>query len=143
MYAQWTVKGTRTLKFATDDGSYISPVIRKYGETISLEEYVPQKMGYIFKGWYSDVRDKENRVTEYTFTEDDVLYAKWEANPNEEQPDTLMTTDTIYLTDEEYAERVNRLKAIMNKIMKRYIKRTEGGPTGSPFSASWRGYYGK
>lgn len=143
LYAQWTVKGTRTLKFATDDGSYISPVTRKYGETISLEEYVPQKKGYIFKGWYSDVRDKENRVTEYTFTEDDVLYAKWEANPNEEQPDTLMTTDTIYLTDEEYAERVNRLKAIMNEIMTRYIKRTEGGPTGSPVSASWREYYGK
>ena len=102
LYAQWTLKGTRTLTFACDGGSYIRPITRKLGETIDLAGYVPEKQGYIFKGWYEDPRTKENEVTEYTFNGNGVLYAKWEADPTKEQPDTLMSTDTIYLTDEQY-----------------------------------------
>ena len=116
LYAQWTIKGTRTLRFASDEGSYIRPVTRTYGETISLDEYVPTREGYIFKGWYSDVRDKEHQVKEYTFTENDVLYAKWEAEPTKEQPDTLMSKDPAYLTDDEYKERVSRIKLLMERL---------------------------
>lgn len=122
LYAQWSLIGSRTLTFASDGGSYIKPITQTYGETVNLAEYVPEKQGYIFKGWYTDPRTKENEVTEYTFSQDGVLYAKWEADSKQEQPDTLMTTDHVYLTDEQNAERVNRLKAIIMKILKGYFK---------------------
>ena len=143
LYARWTLTGTRTLTFACDGGSYIRPITRKLGETVSLKEYVPEKEGYIFKGWYDDPRTKENELKEYTFNGNGVLYAKWEANPNEEQPDTLMSTDTIYLTDEEYQERVSRIKAIIEKLKERYFNITKGASKGAPFSMSWRSSYGK
>jgi len=145
LYAQWTIKGTRTLKFASDEGSYIRPITKKYGETISLEGYIPKREGYIFKGWYEDPTTKEIQVTEYTFTQNDVLYAKWEADPNSTQPDTLLTRDPAYLTDEEYKERTNRLKAILEEMLRVYFKNIqsiEGGPKGSPLTLSWRAAYG-
>lgn len=142
LYAQWTLKGTRTLTFACDGGSYIRPITRKLGETVDLAGYVPEKQGYIFKGWYEDPRTKENEVTEYTFNGNGVLYAKWEADPTKEQPDTLMTTDTIYLTDEQYYERISRIQAIIEELIERYLN-TKGASKGAPFSMSWRNSYGK
>lgn len=146
LYAQWTVKGTRKLTFACDGGTYIRPITRKVGETVSLAGYVPEKQGYIFKGWYEDPRTKENEVTEYTFNENGVLYAKWEADPNEKQPDTLMTTDPAYLTDEEYDERIERIKAIIEELIERYLnnmKQTKGVSQDAPFDVSWRFPYGR
>lgn len=80
LYAHWSLTGTRTLIFATEDGSYIEPVIKPLGTTISLAEYVPTRYGYDFDGWYSDPQTKENRVTEFTFNESDTVYAKWIPN---------------------------------------------------------------
>lgn len=118
LYAHWTVTGTYTLKFASDGGSYIRPITALYGETLDLTEYVPEKTGYIFKGWYTDPRTKENRVEEYTLNRDGVVYAKWEADSTQEQPDELMNTDTIYLTDEQYTERMQRIKAEWLKLIR-------------------------
>ena len=137
LYAQWTLTGTRTLTFACDGGSYIRPITRKLEETVDLTGYVPEKQGYIFKGWYEDVRTKENEVKEYTFNGNGVLYAKWEADSTKEQPDTLMNTDTIYLTDEQYYERIARIQAIIDRLIERYFN-TKGASTGAPFSMSWR-----
>lgn len=139
LYAQWTLKGTRTLRFACDGGSYIRPITKNLGETVSLKGYVPEKQGYIFKGWYENPQIKENEITEYTFNGNGVLYAKWEADATQKQPDTLLSTDTIYLTDEEYAERVSRIKTIM-ELIEKYLK---GASEGAPFSMSWRFGYGK
>lgn len=80
LYARWSLTGTRTLTFATEDGSYITPVIKPLGTTISLAEFIPTKYGYDFDGWYSDPQTKENRVTEFTFNESDTVYAKWIPN---------------------------------------------------------------
>ena len=95
--------GNVTLQFASDGGSFIRPKTKRYGESISLESYVPTKYGYIFKGWFTDPRTKQNQVTTFKFTKPDVLYAKWEKNP--EAPinpkDEIMAIDTCYLTDEE------------------------------------------
>ena len=41
--------GNVTLTFASDGGSFIRPITKRYGESISLESYVPTKYGYIFK----------------------------------------------------------------------------------------------
>lgn len=80
LYAKWSLTGTRTLTFATEDGSYIEPVIKPLGTTISLAEFIPTRYGYDFDGWYSDPQTKENRVTEFTFNESDTVYAKWIPN---------------------------------------------------------------
>ena len=95
--------GNVTLTFASDGGSYIRPITRRYGESITLESYVPTKYGYTFKGWFTDPRTKQNQVTTFKFTNPDVLYAKWELNPSEpvNPNDEIMAKDTCYLTDEE------------------------------------------
>ena len=95
--------GNVTLQFASDGGSFIRPVTKRYGESISLESYVPTKYGYTFKGWFTDPRTKQNQATTFKFTEPDVLYAKWEPNPQEpvNPNDEIMSKDTCYLTEEE------------------------------------------
>ena len=52
LYAHWSLTGTRTLTFATEDGSYIEPVIKPLGTAISLAEFIPTRYGYDFDGWY-------------------------------------------------------------------------------------------
>ena len=95
--------GNVTLQFASDGGSFIMPITKRYGESISLDNYVPTKYGYTFKGWFTDPRTKQNQVTTFKFTKPDVLYAKWETNPEESinPNDEIMAKDTCYLTDEE------------------------------------------
>lgn len=80
LYAKWSLTGTRILTFAAEDGSYIEPVVKPLGTTISLAEFIPTRYGYDFDGWYSDPQTKENRVTEFTFNESDTVYAKWTPN---------------------------------------------------------------
>ena len=95
--------GNVTLQFASDGGSFIRPITKRYGESISLESYIPTKCGYTFKGWFTDPRTKQNQVTTFKFTKPDVLYAKWEKNLEEpiNPNDAIMAKDTCYLTDEE------------------------------------------
>ena len=95
--------GNVVLQFASDGGSFIRPITKRYGESISLENYIPTKYGYTFKGWFTDPRTKQNQVTTFKFTKPDVLYAKWEKNPEEpiNPNDEIMAKDTCYLTDEE------------------------------------------
>ena len=97
------IVGNVTLQFASDGGSFIRPITKRYGESISLESYIPTKYGYTFKGWFTDPRTKQNQVTTFKFTKPDVLYAKWEKNPAEpiNPNDEIMAKDTCYLTDEE------------------------------------------
>ena len=38
--------GNVTLTFASNGGSFIRPITKRYGESISLENYVPTKYGY-------------------------------------------------------------------------------------------------
>ena len=97
------IAGNVTLTFASDGGSFIRPITKRYGESISLESYIPTKYGYTFAGWFADPRTKQNQVTTFKFTKPDVLYAKWEKNPEEPMNpnDEIMAKDTCYLTDEE------------------------------------------
>ena len=97
------IVGNVTLTFASDGGSFIRPITKRYGESICLDNYIPTKYGYTFVGWFTDPQTKQNQVTEFKFTKSDVLYAKWEKNPKEliNPNDEIMSKDTCYLTDEE------------------------------------------
>ena len=75
------IVGNVTLTFASDGGIFIKPITKRYGESFSLECYMPTKYGYTFKGWFADPRTKQNQVTTFKFTKSDVLYAKWKPNP--------------------------------------------------------------
>ena len=112
--------GNVTLQFASDGGSFIRPITKRYGEIISLENYITTKYGYTFKGWFTDPRTKQNQVTTFRFTKPDVLYAKWEKNPEEpiNPSDKIMSKDTCYLTDEETKIR----NEIIEEKNKAYIK---------------------
>ena len=44
------IVGNVTLTFASDGGSFIRPITKRYGESVRLESYVPTKYGYTFKG---------------------------------------------------------------------------------------------
>ena len=111
------IVGNLTLRFASDGGSFIRPITKRYGESISLESYVPTKYGYTFKGWYADPRTKQNQVTTFKFTKPDVVYAKWEINESEiiNPNDEIMSKDTCYLTDEETAKRTEIIEE-KNKV---------------------------
>ena len=108
--------GNVTLTFASDGGSFIRPITKRYGESISLGNYAPTKFGYTFKGWFTDPRTKQNQVTTFKFTKPDVLYAKWEKNLEEpvNPNDEIRSKDTCYLTDEETKIR-NKLIEEKNK----------------------------
>ena len=114
------IVGNVTLTFASDGGSFIRPITKRYGTSISLESYVPTKYGYTFIGWFTDPRTKQNQVTTFEFTKPDVLYAKWEKNPEEpiNPNDEIMNKDTCYLTDEEIKIR----KEIIEEKNKTYIE---------------------
>ena len=73
----WELDTTRTVSFASDGDTYIHPAQQEIGTVICLDEYVPTKDGYIFDGWYSDPRTKEQQVTEVTLNENIVVFAKW------------------------------------------------------------------
>ena len=114
------IVGNVTLQFASDGGSFIRPITKRYGESICLESYVPTKYGYTFKGWFTDPRTKKNQLTTFKFTKPDVLYAKWEKNPKEpiNLNDEIMSKDTCYLTDEETVKR----NEIIEEKNKAYIE---------------------
>lgn len=76
-YGHWGLDTTRTVIFASDGGTYIRPVAKEKGTVLDLTEYVPKKDGYIFDGWYSDPRTKQQKVEKVTLTENIVVYAKW------------------------------------------------------------------
>ena len=111
------IVGNLTLQFASDGGSFIRPITKRYSESIILESYVPIKYGYTFKGWFTDPRTKLNQITTFKFTKPDVLYAKWEPNPQEpiNPKDEIMAKDTCYLTDEETKIR-NEIIEEKNKV---------------------------
>ena len=114
------IVGNVTLTFASDGGSFIRPITKRYGESVRLESYVPTKYGYTFKGWFTDPRTKQNQVTTFKFIKPDVLYAKWDKNPEESinPNDEIMNKDTCYLTDEETVKR----NEIIEEKNKAYIE---------------------
>lgn len=87
-YGHWQLVNTRSVVFASDGGSYIRPIEKPTGTIISLENYIPQKQGFIFQGWFLDPRTKVEKVTKVTLTKNIVVYAKWldDGTPKPMQP---------------------------------------------------------
>ena len=82
------------LKFDTNGGSDINTVTEWEYSTIDLDEYVPEKEGYKFVGWYAD-KDLDKKIDEVYLTEDTTVYAKWEKIAEEvsEEPEEVEETE--------------------------------------------------
>lgn len=75
LYAKWNVV-QYTITFNSSGGSNVGSITRNYGSSVSSPSN-PNKSGYVFAGWYSDLN-----ITQYfTFTtmpaENITLYAEW------------------------------------------------------------------
>ncbi len=81
------------LKFDTNGGSDIDTVTEWEYSTIDLDEYVPEKEGYKFVGWYAD-EDLTKKIDEVYLTKDTTVYAKWE-KIEEEVPEEPEETEEI------------------------------------------------
>ena len=82
------------LKFDTNGGSDINTVTEWEYSTIDLDEYVPEKEGYKFVGWYAD-EDLTKEIDEVYLTQDTTVYAKWEKIEEEvpEEPEEVEETE--------------------------------------------------
>ena len=82
------------LKFDTNGGSDIDTVTEWEYSTIDLDEYVPEKEGYKFVGWYAD-EDLTKKIDEVYLTEDTTVYARWEKIEEEvpEEPEEVEETE--------------------------------------------------
>ncbi len=65
------------LIFDTNGGSKMDTITESVNSTIDLDEYIPEKEGYKFVGWYAD-KDLDKKIDEVYLTEDTTVYAKWE-----------------------------------------------------------------
>ena len=65
------------LTFETRGGSEIDSLRVKLGETVSLDEYLSERAGFDFAGWYSDDSFAE-RVGELYMNGSKTVYAAWE-----------------------------------------------------------------
>jgi len=111
------VDETRTITFVSEGCSYIEPLTEKYGTLRCIKDFVPEKDGYMFQGWYVNLADKSQRVTEYTFNEDITLYAGWMSNATYITQPSAVGVDLIYLTDEQLAERTEEIKARQEPVI--------------------------
>ena len=88
------------LKFDTNGGSKIDTVTEWEYSTIDLDEYVPEKEGYKFVGWYAD-EDLTKKIDEVYLTQDTTVYAKWEKIEEEvpEEPEEVEETEETEETE--------------------------------------------
>ena len=88
------------LKFDTNGGSKINTVTEWEYSTIDLDEYVPEKEGYKFVGWYAD-KDFDKKIDEVYLTKDTTVYAKWEKIAEEvpKEPEETEETENISFKD--------------------------------------------
>lgn len=77
LYAKWTIQ-TYSVIYEENGGSIVPDVTLNYGESTDIPE--TSRLGYTFRGWYSEP-SFENLVTNIGFSEENLhLYAKWEIN---------------------------------------------------------------
>lgn len=76
-----------TLNFEENGGTTVKNITASYGVTIDLSKYTTTRIGYLFDGWYSDVR-LTNEITSVRLTKNTTVYAGW--TKIVEDPDTIV-----------------------------------------------------
>ncbi|MCF0259678.1 MAG: BspA family leucine-rich repeat surface protein, partial [Erysipelotrichaceae bacterium] len=76
VYAGWKAEKV-TLDFNSMGGTNLDPVTVKNGSKVNLDDYRPEKKGYVFAGWFTDENCQNAADSLYTVTANTVLYAGW------------------------------------------------------------------
>ena len=80
------------ITFDTNGGEEMEKLMKLEQTDIDMDEYIPEKEGYVFVGWYRDA-DLEERVEDLKLTRDMTLYAKWEKVEEEETKEEMEETE--------------------------------------------------
>ena len=75
------------ITFETNGGDDMDKLIKVEETDIDIDEYIPEKEGYEFAGWYLD-ENFEEKAEDMKLTKDITLYAKWVKIEEEEAEDT-------------------------------------------------------
>ncbi len=75
LYARWT-PNHYTIRFETDGGSPVAPLIAEYQTEITLPAD-PEKTGFVFAGWYVDVACTQPAILDLMPLGGMTLYARW------------------------------------------------------------------
>ena len=67
-----------TLNYESNGGTYVDYQTGLYGETIDVTKTEPTRVGYDFKGWYTDEALTKTAGDTVTLKDNTTLYAKWE-----------------------------------------------------------------
>ncbi|MCF0261185.1 MAG: InlB B-repeat-containing protein, partial [Erysipelotrichaceae bacterium] len=78
LYAGWKLE-EHALTFCSNDGSEPKTVTFDYGSMFDLNNYVLEREGFVFKGWYTDPECRNQASGQITLYSDTTLYAGWEA----------------------------------------------------------------
>ncbi|MHB8129379.1 MAG: InlB B-repeat-containing protein [Mobilitalea sp.] len=120
--AQWTPK-IYTIDFNTNGGSTVDQIKQAYGTTVNVPS-IPNKLGYTFGGWYSDVA-LSNVYTFSTMSAVSItLNAKWN-----------LSTNTAYKVEHYQQNLVDNSYTL-------YATETLNGTTGTTASATAKSYGG-
>ena len=85
VYAKWNANVTYgggsgvtnyTITFNTNGGSAISKVVKNKNDIVDLANYVSEKEGYNFEGWYID-KELSHKITSIKLIKNITIYAKW------------------------------------------------------------------
>ena len=107
--AHWTRNGsggggggttTYTLTFDTNGGSALSALRLARGSTVDLAQYVPERSGHVFTGWYADAALTQP-IERVTLSASTTVYAGWRAETGE-LPFTDVGADAWYRDDVQY-----------------------------------------
>ena len=91
---------TYTLTFDTNGGSALSALRLARGSTVDLAQYVPERSGHVFTGWYADAALTQP-IERVTLTASTTVYAGWRAETGE-LPFTDVGADAWYRDDVQY-----------------------------------------
>ncbi|MFC3921740.1 InlB B-repeat-containing protein [Streptococcus alactolyticus] len=71
-------RNSYNLTYEPNGGSYVDYQTGLYGETIDVTKTEPTRVGYDFKGWYTDEALTKTAGDTVTLKDNTTLYAKWE-----------------------------------------------------------------
>ncbi len=85
--------------FNTNGGEDMDKELKEEYTGIDLDDYVPEREGYKFVGWYAD-EDLTKKIEEVYLTKDTTIYAKWEKIEEEDTENSDEHNETEEITGE-------------------------------------------
>lgn len=82
----YMLQNSHTIRFETNGGSELIPQMKLDGTEIDASDYVTEREGYTFAGWYFD-KELTEVADEFSLISDVTLWAAWDADEAEADDD--------------------------------------------------------